>query len=71
MGGRCRRGSGGEAGRRGGRGGRREKRGAALGTGSGSFWLHVRKMFSELYTVRHQTTQGSWVRQCHHGDNRV
>lgn len=28
------------------------KRGAALGTGSGSFWLHIRKMFSEFYPVR-------------------
>lgn len=27
-------------------------RGVALGTGSGSFWQHIRKMFSELYPVR-------------------
>lgn len=27
-------------------------RGVALGTRSGSFWRHIRKMFSEVYPVR-------------------
>lgn len=48
--------------------GRRGSGAPALGSGKWKFWLHVRKMFSELHPVRRPDHPGCWVRRCRHGD---